>query len=302
LPPAHIPTDYCVWIERAWNWVRQVARGGAAGAPAAAPAGGAPSAAAAPGVAGPHDTTARPSEPPRVAGSDSAHALAITKPAGPGKPGTAKPAGDSAGKVAHTAKPRTAVGPKTKAARDSAKRAPSAAPKPAAAPAPPPEPARAPRLAPRLSTWAEVALTSDRAKDADLRGDRYMVEVHKKWAIATACIPFVLLGIALALRFPRGGMGLVIGGGFAAFSIYYIGLTAGEALADRGFLSPLLAMWLPNMILTVVGLIGLAQVNRQPGLNRGGDFRELFDAMRWKLRRLRRRSATKGSPTAEAAA
>jgi lipopolysaccharide export system permease protein len=138
---------------------------------------------------------------------------------------------------------------------------------------------------PRLTVWADVALTADRWKDADLRADRYMVEVHKKWAISTACISFVLLGIALALRFPRGGMGLVIGGGLAAFSLYYVGLTAGETLADRGLLSPLLAMWLPNMILTLVGIAGLVRVNRQPGLNRGGDFRELFDAVRWRLRR-----------------
>jgi hypothetical protein len=28
-------------------------------------------------------------------------------------------------------------------------------------------------------------------------------------------------------------------------------------------------------------------VNRQPGLNRGGDFRELLDAIRYRLRRIR---------------
>ena len=42
----------------------------------------------------------------------------------------------------------------------------------------------------------------------------------------------------MALRFPRGGMGLVIGGGLLVFSIYYVGLTAGESLADRGLVSP----------------------------------------------------------------
>jgi lipopolysaccharide export system permease protein len=100
----------------------------------------------------------------------------------------------------------------------------------------------------------------------------------------------VLVGLAMALRFPRGGMGLVIGGGLAVFSIYYVGLTAGEALADRGLLSPALSMWLPNIIMTVVGVLGLIQVNRQPGLNRGGDFRELLDGIRYSLR-WRRKSA-----------
>ena len=84
---------------------------------------------------------------------------------------------------------------------------------------------------------------------------------------------------------PRHKRFAMIGGGLAAFSIYYVGLTAGEALADRGLLSPGLSMWLPNLILTAAGLVGLVLVNRQPGLNRGGDFRELLDAIRYRFRR-----------------
>ena len=55
-------------------------------------------------------------------------------------------------------------------------------------------------------------------------------------------------------------------------------------MADRGLLSPALSMWLPNIILTIAGAIGLIRVNRQPGLNRGGDFRELLDGIRYRLR------------------
>jgi lipopolysaccharide export system permease protein len=140
---------------------------------------------------------------------------------------------------------------------------------------------------PQLSPYAEVGLVAARVGDAQLQRDRYMVEIHKKWAISLACASFVLVGLAMALRFPRGGMGLVIGGGLAAFSIYYVGLTAGETLADRGLLSPALSMWLPNIVLTLAGLAGLVLVNRQPGLNRGGDFREFLDAIRYRLRRTR---------------
>src|SRR5215207_7871796 len=80
----------------------------------------------------------------------------------------------------------------------------------------------------KLSNWSEVASAADRVRESDLRADRYAVEVHKKWAISMACITFVILGIVMALRFPRGGIGLVIGGGLLVFSIHYIGLTAGE--------------------------------------------------------------------------
>ena len=152
--------------------------------------------------------------------------------------------------------------------------------------------ARRPVRTPALSAYADVAITVDRVKDADLRAKRYLVEIHKKWAISAACISFVLVGIAMALRFPRGGMGLVIGGGLAAFSVYYVGLTAGEALADRGRVSPALAMWSSNLIVTLAGLAGLAVVNREPGSVRGGDFQELLDGVRHLIGRLRRRRTT----------
>ena len=91
---------------------------------------------------------------------------------------------------------------------------------------------------PPLSNWSLTATATDRGTDADRRAARYAVEVHKKWAISMACISFVIIGIVMALRFPRGGIGLVIGGGLLVFSVHYVGLTAGESLADRGFVSP----------------------------------------------------------------
>jgi lipopolysaccharide export system permease protein len=138
-----------------------------------------------------------------------------------------------------------------------------------------------------LSNWAQVATAADRAKDADRRADRFLVEVHKKWAISMACISFVIIGVVMALRFPRGGIGLVIGGGLLIFSVHYVGLTAGESLADRGFVSPWTAMWTPNIVLTIVGLLGLVRVSRESGSTRGGDFQEVLDGIRHLYRRLR---------------
>jgi LPS export ABC transporter permease LptG len=184
--------------------------------------------------------------------------------------------------------------PKTAEAQAAAQGVPPKLPKPAEAQAAPqvvspklPGQARAPinpRL--RLSGWSEVASASDRVREADRRADRYAVEVHKKWAISMACISFVIIGIVMALRFPRGGIGLVIGGGLLVFSIHYVGLTAGESLADRGLVSPWVAMWTPNILLTVVGLLGLVKVSRESGSTRGGDFQELLDGIKYVLRPL----------------
>jgi lipopolysaccharide export system permease protein len=146
---------------------------------------------------------------------------------------------------------------------------------------------RAPR-GPTLSNWSLTATAVDRGQDADRRAARFWVEVHKTWAISFACMSFVIIGIVMALRFPRGGIGLVIGGGLLVFSVHYVGLTAGESLADRGLIAPWVAMWAPNIVLTVLGVIGLVRVSRESGSTRGGDFQEVLDSVRHLFRRLRR--------------
>jgi hypothetical protein len=48
-------------------------------------------------------------------------------------------------------------------------------------------------------------------------------------------------------------------------------------------------MWAPNIILTIVGIVGLVRVSRESGSTRGGDFQEVLDAIRHLWRRLRQR-------------
>jgi lipopolysaccharide export system permease protein len=61
-----------------------------------------------------------------------------------------------------------------------------------------------------------------------------------------------LAGAAIALRFPRGGAGLVIGAGGIVFTGYYLSLVAGESLADRQVITPFVAMWMANAFLLAV--------------------------------------------------
>jgi lipopolysaccharide export system permease protein len=149
--------------------------------------------------------------------------------------------------------------------------------------APPP----APPGAARLSDIGTVTSITERERNADRRADRYRVEIFKKWSLSIASIPFVLIAVAMALRFPRGGMGLVLGGGMFVYSVFYVGLTAGETLADRGYAPPGLAMFSPNIILGAIALVGLLLVHRGGGTSRGGEFADLLRHFRW-----RRRAAT----------
>lgn len=120
-----------------------------------------------------------------------------------------------------------------------------------------------------------VEQTIQRGSIARSTWSQYEVEIHKKFSLAVACIVFVLLGAPIALRFPRGGVGLVIGASLGVFALYYVCLIAGESMADDGILPPWLAMWGANLIFTLVGVVLFARMGREGNTARGGDIDEV---------------------------
>jgi lipopolysaccharide export system permease protein len=140
-----------------------------------------------------------------------------------------------------------------------------------------------------LSNWSDNQAAVARIDGTRSRAAIYMVEVHKKWAISAACLVFVLLGVPIALRFPRGGMGIVIGGGLLIFMLADVGLIAGESLGKRGVVPPGIAIWTTNVVMSLAGIWGLARVSRESGSTRGGDLAELFSTLASTLTRPFRR-------------
>jgi lipopolysaccharide export system permease protein len=92
-----------------------------------------------------------------------------------------------------------------------------------------------------------------------IRANRYEVELQKKFSIPVACTVFVLLGVPLAVFSRRGGKGVSAGTSLLAFTVYYLFLTGGEKLADRGLLSAWISMWAANLVLGGTGLFLLYQ-------------------------------------------
>jgi lipopolysaccharide export system permease protein len=117
----------------------------------------------------------------------------------------------------------------------------------------------------------------------------YQVEVQKKYSIAAATLIFVLIGVPLALRFPRGGVGMVIAVSLGIFAIYYVGLIGGETLADEGYVAPIWSMWIVNVLFGIFGLVGLARAGREQSSMRGGGWGEL---PRWLRLPAQRRSTS----------
>jgi lipopolysaccharide export system permease protein len=139
----------------------------------------------------------------------------------------------------------------------------------------------------RNMTESEIAERVSHAADVKLRYEisqrtknRFEIEINKKFALAAACLIFVMLGAPLALRFPRGGVGLVLLVSLVVFALYYVGLIGGESLANKGIIPPFWAMWGTNAILTVIGVILLLRMGHEENSGRGGNWTDRWDRVR----------------------
>ena len=149
---------------------------------------------------------------------------------------------------------------------------------------------------PTASQLAMLEGTRMKLEDSANLMNSYGVEIHKKFALAVACFVFVLLGAPIALRFPRGGVGLTIGVSLFVFALYYVCLIAGESIAKRGLMPAVVSMWMANVIFAVLALWMLAKMGQEGSTSRGGDMKEMWSAiggwirskMGWWDRRVRR--------------
>jgi lipopolysaccharide export system permease protein len=103
--------------------------------------------------------------------------------------------------------------------------------------------------------YQQIKTTESRISSYATTVNRYEVEVHKKFSIPFSAIIFILIGAPLGISAKRGSLGVGATLSIFFFLIYWAGLILGEDLADRKLLSPMLAMWLPNILIGISGLL-----------------------------------------------
>ena len=130
------------------------------------------------------------------------------------------------------------------------------------------------------TTPSTIEVARMRMLDAQQLINSDEIEIHKKFALAAACFVFVMLGAPIALRFPRGGVGLTLGVSLVVFAIHYIGLTAGAAAASQGLLPPVVAMWAADVVFALLALVLLWRMGREGSTARGGGMREMLCSLR----------------------
>jgi len=110
---------------------------------------------------------------------------------------------------------------------------------------------------------ASIVSDINQSNDYALRAEQFKVEIYKKYAIPFGCFLFVLVGCPLGIMTKRVNFGISAGISLVFYVFYWISLIGGEKLADRGVLSPMLSMWLGNIVIGIVGIVIMIRVSNE---------------------------------------
>ncbi|HLW52393.1 MAG TPA: LptF/LptG family permease [Candidatus Angelobacter sp.] len=92
----------------------------------------------------------------------------------------------------------------------------------------------------------------------------YWIEFNRRLALPTACLVLVLIGIPLGLSAKKGGKGAGFVLTIVLVFIYYFLSIIGVSMARGGKASPVLGVWMANIIFAVAGTLLLWRTDRIP--------------------------------------
>lgn len=109
------------------------------------------------------------------------------------------------------------------------------------------------------------------------------VEVQRKFSIPFACLVFAALGVPLGIQPSRSVHSRGLTMSLVLIFVYYLLLTFGQNLGERGSLPTMVAVWLPNVALSIVAAILLARAAREDGSRRPALWDRLAAALRQRM-------------------
>ncbi|MCX6256727.1 MAG: LptF/LptG family permease [Bacteroidia bacterium] len=84
--------------------------------------------------------------------------------------------------------------------------------------------------------------------------DIYLIEKYKRFSFPFSTFILTLIGVSLASRKVKGGIGLHIGAGIMISFAYILFMQISSQFAIGGSLNPMLAVWLPNIIFSLIAV------------------------------------------------
>lgn len=108
----------------------------------------------------------------------------------------------------------------------------------------------------------ELGTEIQRLKKSNIKNNTLLVEYHLRNVIPFACITFALIAIPLGLRPKQKTKGVGFGMSLILIIVYYTLLISGMTAGERGIMKPVIAIWLPNIVIGIVGILFSIKVIR----------------------------------------
>jgi lipopolysaccharide export system permease protein len=104
-------------------------------------------------------------------------------------------------------------------------------------------------------TVTELKQYLKRQKERGIAGSQvFENEYYTRFSMPFAALILTLIGVSLSSRKVRGGTGLHLGVGIGLSAIYILFATVSSTFAVNGSLPSVVAIWLPNIVFTSIGI------------------------------------------------
>lgn len=105
-------------------------------------------------------------------------------------------------------------------------------------------------------------LLSRARSDPPAKARWYLIEFHRRLALAASCLVLMLVGIPLGLSSKKGGKSTGFVLTILLVFLYYFSLSAGIAFARQGKVQPALGVWSADILFALAGLVLLRRVQQ----------------------------------------
>jgi lipopolysaccharide export system permease protein len=85
--------------------------------------------------------------------------------------------------------------------------------------------------------------------------ETYLIEKYQRYSSPFAVFILTIIGVILSARKARGGVGIQIALGFVLAFVYIMFFILSKGIAEKGGIPPMLAVWLPNLVFSAIGIL-----------------------------------------------
>lgn len=103
-------------------------------------------------------------------------------------------------------------------------------------------------------TYKELMEGLDTSQNDSKLQRNILLEMNRRFALPFACFIFALVGVPLGIQNHRSGKATGFSLSIGVILIYYIILSTGKTLGEKGLVHPAVGVWAPNMILLAIGI------------------------------------------------